>query len=283
MEHTFERLVRFEADDGTTLYGNITDASAVSNLVGTTANVLDGNLEIGFSKTTRTAIVKKVLSPLPAVHYFICIGLNYKKHAEEASLPIAENPVMFAKPPDALAGPDEAIPIHPIAQSQLDYEGELGVIIGRDAKDVSEAEALDYVLGYVNSNDVSARNFQMPASVSGGQFSFCKSFDGFAPIGPIIASPKVVPDPQALALVTRVNGEQRQASTTGDMIWSVRQLISFASQGTTLRKGTLIMTGTPSGVGLFMEPKAFLNDGDVVEVSFDELGTLRNTMQFQRE
>ncbi len=196
-------------------------------------------------------------------------------------LTIAQHPVIFAKPPDALAGPDEAIPIHPIAQSQLDYEGELGVIIGRDAKDVSEEDALDYVLGYANSNDVSARNFQMPASVSGGQFSFCKSFDGFAPVGPVIASPKAVPDPQALAVVTRVNGEQRQASSTADMIWSVRQLISFASQGTTLRRGTCIMTGTPSGVGLFMEPKRFLKDGDVVEISFDGLGTLRNTMHFQ--
>ncbi|KAJ3494221.1 hypothetical protein NLG97_g4217 [Lecanicillium saksenae] len=281
MPHPFERLVRFEADDGTTLYGDVTDASAVSNLVGTSVTVLDGNLEDGFSKTSRTATIKKVLSPLPSVHYFICIGLNYKQHAEEASLAIAENPVIFAKPPDALAGPDDSIQIHPVAQSQLDYEGELGVIIGLDAKNVSEDEALDYVFGYVNSNDVSARNFQMPASVSGGQFSFCKSFDGFAPIGPIIASPKVVPDPQALNLVTKVNGQQRQASSTGDMIWTVKQLISFASQGTTLRKGTLIMTGTPSGVGLFMEPKSFLSNGDVVEISFDELGTLRNTMRFE--
>ncbi|KAM3528331.1 hypothetical protein NHJ13051_002455 [Beauveria bassiana] len=281
MKHTFERLVRFEADDGTTEYGDVTDASVVDNLVGATVNILDGNLEHGFSKTTRTATVKKVLSPLPAVHYFVCIGLNYKKHAEEANLSIADNPVIFAKPPDSLAGPDEAIQIHPVAQSQLDYEGELGVIIGRDAKDVSEADALEYVLGYVNSNDVSARNFQMPASVSGGQFSFCKSFDGFAPIGPVIASPRVVPDPQDLTLETRVNGERRQASTTADMIWTVRQLISFASQGTTLRKGTLIMTGTPSGVGLFMEPKTFLKDGDVVEISFGGLGTLRNTMKFQ--
>lgn len=203
--------------------------------------------------------------------------------SNSSQLAIAENPVMFAKPPSALAGPDEAIMIHPIAQSQLDYEGELGVIIGRDAKDVSEEDALDYVFGYCNSNDVSARNFQMPASVSGGQFSFCKSFDGFAPIGPIIASPKVVADPQALALVTTVNGEQRQASTTADMIWSVRQLIAFASQGTTLKRGTLIMTGTPSGVGLFMEPRKFLKDRDVVEISFDGLGTLRNIMQFQRK
>lgn len=180
-----------------------------------------------------------------------------------------------------MAGPDDAIPIHPEAQPQLDYEGELGVVIGKDAKNVSEEDALSHVLGYVNSNDVSARNFQMPADVSGGQFCFAKSFDSFAPLGPVIASPKVVPSPQALNLVTKVNGTVRQTTSTEDMIWSVKQIISFASKGTTLKKGTVIMTGTPSGVGLFMEPKMFLKDGDVVEISIDQLGTLRNTMRFE--
>lgn len=198
-------------------------------------------------------------------------------------LAVAKHPVIFAKPPDALAGPEDVIQINPEAQSQLDYEGELGIVIGRDAKNVSEACALDYVLGYTNSNDVSARNFQLPADVSGGQFSFAKSFDGFAPIGPVIASPLAVPDPQALNMTTKVNGEVRQTTSTEDMIWSVKQIIAFASKGTTLRKGTVIMTGTPSGVGLFMEPKTFLKSGDVVEIEIDQLGVLRNTMQFQSE
>ncbi|OAA72330.1 Fumarylacetoacetase, protein [Cordyceps fumosorosea ARSEF 2679] len=282
MEHTFHRLVRFEDGNGTTLYGDVTDPSVLSDLVGATVAVLDGDLDTGFVKTTRKAIINKVLCPLERVPYFVCIGLNYKKHAEEANLAIAENPVIFAKPPDALAGPSSSIPIPLLAQPRLDYEGELGVVIGRDARDVPAASALSFVLGYVNANDLSARHLQMPAAVSGGQFCFAKSFDGFAPLGPVVASPAAVPDPQALGLVTRVNGETRQESSTADMIWGVRELVAFASQGTTLRRGTVILTGTPSGVGLFMEPQRFLEDGDVVEVSFDGLGTLRNTMQFQK-
>lgn len=162
----------------------------------------------------------------------------------------------------------------------MDYEGELGIVIGRDAKDVSEETALDYVLGYCNTNDVSARNFQVPATVSGGQFSFAKSFDKFAPIGPVIVAPSLVPNPQALTLITKVNGEVRQSTSTEDMIWSVKQIISFVSKGTTLRKGTVILSGTPSGVGIFMEPQGYLKTGDVMEVSIDNLGTLANRVQF---
>jgi 2-keto-4-pentenoate hydratase/2-oxohepta-3-ene-1,7-dioic acid hydratase in catechol pathway len=134
----------------------------------------------------------------------------------------------------------------------LDYEGELVVVIGKDVKNVSEDAALDYVLGYTVGNDISARNFQLP-DVSGGQFCYAKSFDGFAPIGPAIATTKLIPDPQALKYTTRVNGVKRQETLTNDMIWTVRQIISHLSQGTTIRKGTIIMTGTPSGKQHFRE------------------------------
>jgi 2-keto-4-pentenoate hydratase/2-oxohepta-3-ene-1,7-dioic acid hydratase in catechol pathway len=187
--------------------------------------------------------------------------------------------VVFTKPQDALAGPFDDIEIHPDAQSMLDYEGELSVVIGKDAKNVSAADALKYVLGYTCGNDVSARNFQLP-DASGGQFSYAKSFDGFAPIGPCIVSPQLIPDPQKLHYTTKVNGEVRQDTETSDMIWTVAQIIEHLSRGTTLRKGTVIMTGTPSGVGLFMEPKGFLKHGDVVEVSIDGIGAIRNKMVF---
>ena len=185
-------------------------------------------------------------------------------------------PPVFTKPADALAGPFETIEIHPDAQPLLDYEGELTVIIGRDAKNVSEKSALDYLLGYTVGNDVSARNFQLPEA-SGGQFCYAKSFDKFAPIGHTIVSADSIPDPQALILITRVNGEVKQETSTSDMIWGVRQIISHLSRGTTLRKGTVIMTGTPSGVGFFR--KEFLKNGDIVEVELEGLAKVRNMMK----
>lgn len=185
------------------------------------------------------------------------------------------------KPPDALAGPFDDIHIHHDEDTQisLDYEGELTIIIGKDAKNVSEADALDYVLGWTVGNDVSARAWQLPPK-SGGQFCYAKSFDNFAPIGPCIVSVRETPDPHNLRLTTKVNGETRQQSSTSDMIFSVAQIISHLSRGTTLRKGTAIQTGTPSGVGLFMEPKGFLRNGDVVEVEIEDIGLIRNTMIF---
>jgi 2-keto-4-pentenoate hydratase/2-oxohepta-3-ene-1,7-dioic acid hydratase in catechol pathway len=160
----------------------------------------------------------------------------------------------------------------------LDYEGELTVLIGKDAKNVSEENALDYVLGYTAGNDVSARNFQLPET-SGGQFCYAKSMDGFAPVGPAIFSTKLVPDPQKLKYVVKVNGVEKQSTGTEDMIWSVRQIIAHLSRGTTLRKGTLIMTGTPSGVGYFR--KEFLKDGDIVEMEIEGFGRIANKMLFE--
>jgi transcription initiation factor TFIIH subunit 2 len=187
--------------------------------------------------------------------------------------------VVFTKPADALNGPYDDVVIHRDAQAQLDYEGELTVIIGKDGKDIKEEEALDYVLGYTAGNDVSARNFQLPPA-SGGQFCYAKSFDGFAPIGPCIVSKALIPDPQQLQYVTRVDGETRQQTSTSDMIWTVKQIISHLSRGTTLRTGTVIMTGTPSGVGLFTQD-GFLKDGSVVEVEVSHIGTIRNKTVFQ--
>jgi len=152
------------------------------------------------------------------------------------------------------------------------------VIIGQDAKNVSEADALNYVLGYSIGNDVSARHYQLP-DVSGGQFCYAKSFDQFAPLGPAIWSSSVVKDPQALVYRTKVNGEVVQETGTNDMIWSVRQIVQHLSRGTTLRKGTVIMTGTPSGVGFFKNK--FLAHGDIVEVELEGLGSIANSMQFE--
>jgi 2-keto-4-pentenoate hydratase/2-oxohepta-3-ene-1,7-dioic acid hydratase in catechol pathway len=196
-----------------------------------------------------------------------------------SQLEIAPYPVVFIKPSDALAGPYDDVEIFKEAQSQLDYEGELAVVIGKDGKNISEEDALDHVLGYTASNDVSARFFQLPPN-SGGQFCYAKSFDKFAPIGPCIVSPSVIKDPQNINFSTKVNGKIRQESNTSDMIWSVRQIIHHLSRGTTLRKGTVIMTGTPSGIGLFTKD-GLLKDGDQVQISFEGIGAINNKMVFE--
>jgi transcription initiation factor TFIIH subunit 2 len=168
--------------------------------------------------------------------------------------------------------------VHADAQSQVDWEGEMTIIIGRDCKNATPANALDFVLGYAIGNDVSARNFQVPANVSGGQYCYAKSFDGFAPVGAAIVAPSLVGDPSKLNFTTRVNGEAKQRTSTSDMIWSVGEIIVHLSRGTTLRKGTVIMTGTPSGVGFFAGE--FLKDGDVVEVEMDHAGSIKNKIVF---
>lgn len=193
---------------------------------------------------------------------------------------IPNYPVIFSKPADCLAGPHDDIPIHPSCTDMMDFEGELTVIIGRDALNVSETDALNYVLGYCAGNDVSARHFQQKEN-SGMQFGYAKSFDKFAPIGPAIWSTKAVPDPQKLRYTTKVNGVVKQETGTDDMIWSVAKIIEHLSRGTTLRRGTVIMTGTPAGVGFFA--KSFLGDGDVVEVEIEGLGKVANKMAWPTE
>jgi 2-keto-4-pentenoate hydratase/2-oxohepta-3-ene-1,7-dioic acid hydratase in catechol pathway len=188
---------------------------------------------------------------------------------------------MFTKPANAVVGPYDDVPVHPCAQGELDYEAELCVIIGKDAKDVSEENALDYVHGYTAGNDISARKYQLP-EWSGNQYCFAKSFDGFAPVGPYIATAEAIPDPQVLDFRLKLNNSVRQQSSTSDMIFSVRKIIAHVTQGTTLKKGTIIMTGTPAGVAYFMTPKGsgFIKHGDTVEISFDEIGSMRNKFVF---
>lgn len=186
--------------------------------------------------------------------------------------------MVFIKPADAMIGPADDIHVHKDAQAQMDWEGEITIIIGQDCKNATEENALDFVLGYAIGNDVSARNFQVPSGVSGGQYCYAKSFDGFAPIGAAIVATSVVPDPQKLSFRTRVNGKLKQETCTDDMIWSVQQIIAHLSRGITLRKGTAIMTGTPSGIGFFANE--FLKHGDIVEVEMDHVGSIKNMIVF---
>jgi 2-keto-4-pentenoate hydratase/2-oxohepta-3-ene-1,7-dioic acid hydratase in catechol pathway len=226
-------------------------------------------------------VYSQVLCPLPSVPIFVCIGLNYRQHAHEAGMAITPYPVVFTKPPDALAGPFEDIPVHRECKL-MDYEAELCFIIGKDCKNVSEGEdAMQYIFGYTAGNDVSSRYWQQPER-SGNQHASAKSFDKFAPIGPVITSPDVIRNPHKLAIKSFVNGQMRQSSCADDLIYDIPTIIRHISRGTTLRKGTVVMTGTPSGVAAFMQPPAWLQDGDVVEVDIENIGRLRNRMVMEK-
>lgn len=213
----------------------------------------------------------------------IAIGRNYAEHATEMKGTVSEKPVVFMKNPASVIGDGDAIIIpricdEPAGTEQVDYEGELAVIVGRDARDVSEKDAMEFVSGYAIANDVSARWWQK--SGSGGQFVRGKSFDTFCPLSPTTPASKVA-DPQKLRIETRLNGEVMQDASTSSMIFPVQTLICELSRGMTLLKGTVILTGTPAGVGAARTPPRFLKAGDIVEVSITGLGSLRNPVRHE--
>jgi acylpyruvate hydrolase len=219
---------------------------------------------------TQTASVE-LGPPIPDPDKIICIGLNYADHAIETGLAQTEVPIFFAKFRNSLIGPTSPI-VLPHVSNQIDYEGELAVIMGTRCKEVSEQEALQYVAGYTIMNDVSARDLQMQTS----QYMAGKALDTFAPMGPGMVLASDVPNPQALLLTTRVNGQVVQHASTATMIFSVAPIISFLSSLMTLEPGDIIATGTPSGVGFMRTPPIFLRAGDVVEVEIEGIGQLRN-------
>jgi 2-keto-4-pentenoate hydratase/2-oxohepta-3-ene-1,7-dioic acid hydratase in catechol pathway len=203
------------------------------------------------------------------------IGLNYRAHAQEGKSEAPAVPLLFIKAGNSLAGPGDPIPV-PRLSSQVDYEGELAVVIGRAAKDVPRDKALDYVLGYTVANDVTARDWQREQALGGGQFARGKSFDGFCPLGPWIVTADQVPDPGALWIKTWVNGTLLQDQGTADMIHDVPSLIESLSSTMTLRTGTVILTGTPAGVGFARTPPLWLKPGDRVRVEIAGIGVLEN-------
>src|SRR5215210_3856465 len=217
----------------------------------------------------------RIHAPIARPQKVIGIGLNYEDHAAETGADIPEKPIVFAKYPTAVIGPGETIRIPPITE-QADYEAELAVVIGRAARSVSESEALGYVFGYMNANDVSSRDLQFS---EGGQWTRSKSIDTFCPLGPYIATRDEIEDPQNLSVRCILNGEVMQDGTTEKMIFSVAELISFLSQAMTLVPGDVIVTGTPPGVGSARDPQVWLKDGDEVTIEIEGLGALTNPVQ----
>lgn len=210
--------------------------------------------------------------PIPKPPKIVCLGLNYIDHAEEQGISPPSEPIIFFKPRTSLTGPYDKI-IYPKIVKELDYEGELAVIIGKRCKNVPESDAMDYVFGYMIMNDVSARDIQFKDR----QWTRGKSFDTFAPCGPWIVTKDELYDPHNLKIVTKVNGEIRQNSSTSKMVFKIPQIIYHLSMVMTLEPGDIISTGTPAGVGYFMKPKPkLLSIGDVVEISIENIGTIRN-------
>ena len=214
-----------------------------------------------------------LLAPVPDPQKIICLGLNYRDHAIESNMAIPEEPVLFSKFPSALLGHGEEI-LLPRASSEVDYEAELVVIIGRRGKDIPRERAMEYVAGYAVGHDVSARDWQL--NKPGKQWLAGKTFDTFAPIGPELVTADEVADPHELGIRLRLNGRTMQDSSTAQLIFRIDETIAYLSNVMTLEPGDILFTGTPPGVGMARKPPVWLQPGDVVEVEIDGLGVLRN-------
>jgi 2-keto-4-pentenoate hydratase/2-oxohepta-3-ene-1,7-dioic acid hydratase in catechol pathway len=262
-------LARIEADGRAVPIGVEDPAPGADPLRRLLAAGFDASTPVGDDVA---ADAYRLLCPVRAPQKVLAIGLNYRDHARESGAELPKAPLLFAKTPNSLVGPDEPLSWAAADTSEVDYEAELAVIIGTAARRVGIASALDHVFGYTACNDVSARDAQF----GDGQWTRGKSFDTFCPLGPVIVTADEIRDPQALGIRCRVNGETLQDGTTADMVFGVAELISRLSQVMTLEPGDVIATGTPVGVGFARTPPVFLRDGDVVEIDIDGIGVLRN-------
>ena len=260
------RIVRYLDESDAEQLGREHDDGSVTRIEG---SLFDGHEDTGESASARARLAPLEPVALP------CIGLNYRRHAEETGAPIPEHPILFMKTPSSVQHPGGPIvlPTH-LKSAEVDYECELAVVIGKACKNVSRENALDYVFGYTAANDVSARDWQI--KWGGGQWCRGKTFDTFCPLGPAIVTADEIPDPNRLGIKTILNGNAVQDWNTDDMIFDVPTLIEFLSGSTTLVPGTVILTGTPHGVGVARKPQLFLKHGDTVTIEIEKIGQLTN-------
>jgi 2-keto-4-pentenoate hydratase/2-oxohepta-3-ene-1,7-dioic acid hydratase in catechol pathway len=265
------KIVRFVDPEGTSRTGALQADGTALEIVGS----VYGARELGAGFT-----ISKLLAPVqPAM--ILCIGLNYKKHAEESGARVPEYPVLFVKGTASVQNPFDPIELpRALRSDKVDYEAELAVVIGKACKNVEPAEALDYVLGYTCANDVSARDWQIERG--GGQWCRGKFFDTFSPLGPCLVTTDEIPNPNALKIRSVVGGVTMQDWNTDDMIFDVPTLISFLSKSTTLPPGTVILTGTPHGVGMAQNPPRWLVPGDSVTIEIEGIGELTNPVVEER-
>ena len=241
----------------------------------------EGSIFDRIRATSEPADVRKLLAPI-VPSQILCIGLNYRRHAAESGAKPSPQPVLFVKGVNTLQNPDDPILIPTtLSSDEVDYECELAVVIGRRCKNVSRAHALEYVLGYTCANDVSARDWQLKKG--GGQWCRGKFFDTFAPLGPCLVTADEIKNPNALRISTELNGVLVQDWNTNDMIFDVPALIEFLSGSTTLLPGTVILTGTPHGVGMAQKPPRWLKPGDSVTIEIEGIGRLTNPVQLESD
>ncbi|KAI5200547.1 hypothetical protein E4T39_05709 [Aureobasidium subglaciale] len=293
MKPVWNRLIRFEAADGRVLRGEPILPSPTFDLGRLTeSDVLEAKVIAGsdiFDQTGATKVtdqivrVEKILGPLEQseVPILRCVGLNYAKHIKEAGRTPPPFPFIFFKPNTCVWDHGADVVIPKIAQdSQADYEGELCIVIGKDAKDISMENAKEYIGAYTVGNDISSRKLQRDPELAGRipQWGFSKGFDTFAPLGPCLVAGDLIDDPKQLYLKTMIDGEVRQDELVSDLLFDCSYLVSYLSQGTTLQKGSVIMTGTPGGVGAGINK--YLVPGTQMDVSISSIGTLKNGVQF---
>ncbi|KAL9567537.1 hypothetical protein ACKAV7_008301 [Fusarium commune] len=296
MKVTWQRLIRFVSTDGRLLRGEPILPTPDFDLGNTTeetklkARVIEGDDIYDTTGVTRVTdevvTVKTLLGPLVAsdVPILRCVGLNYATHIREAGRKTPPFPSIFFKPSTTIHDHGVNVVIPKVAQDdQADYEGELVVIIGKDAKNVKEAEALNYVAAYTAGNDISSRKWQRDPNLAGGvpQWGFSKGFDTFAPLGPVLVSSSLITSPETLHLQTIVDNDVRQDARLDDLVFSIPRLIAHLSSGTTLQKGSVIMTGTPGGVGAGLNPPKYLIPGTQMEVKITQIGTLKNGVDYE--
>lgn len=243
------------------------------------AHLIQGNILDKFSVSQRTIKIKKLLPPVSPPN-ILGIGMNYKKHAAETGIELPEIPVMFIKASGTLIGPSDPIILPKIGPHQVDFEAELAIVIGKTAKNITASEAMDHVLGYTCANDVSARDWQIKKQKT--QWTRGKSFDSFCPVGPWVVTKDEIPDPHSLAIQSNINGRLFQDSNTSDMIFDIPTIVSNLSQSITLFAGTIILTGTPHGIGFTRIPPTYLKDGDTVSIFIEKIGQLTNPVLIEK-
>lgn len=261
------KIIQFISDENEKYYG------LIDSMEERTAWKIEGDIFKNFSVTAQKMKIKKVLPPVYPPN-ILAMGLNYRKHADETGAKYPEIPVVFLKATNTVIGNEDAIVLPRIGPDEVDYEAELAIIIGTAAKNVPAEKALDYILGYTCANDVSARDWQIEKQKK--QWARGKSFDAFCPLGPYIVTKDDIPNPNNLRIQTIINGNVYQDSNTSDMIFNVSTIVSNLSQSITLYPGTVLLTGTPEGVGFIRKPPVFLKEGDSVSIIIERIGELRN-------
>ena len=261
------KIIRFVSSEQKVLYG------AYSTDHPDCAKIIEGNIFGTYKITSQEIQIKKLLAPIIPIN-ILALGINYKKHGDETAISYPEQPVLFLKATTSITGHEGPIILPAAGPDHVDYEAELAVVIGKKAKNVMPDEVMDYIMGYTCANDVSARDWQF--EMQKGQWARGKSFDTFCPLGPWIVTKEEIEDPNNLSIRAILNGQTVQESRTSNMIFNIQQIVSNLSRSMTLLPGTVILTGTPEGVGFTRQPPLFLKAGDIVSIEIEKIGTLTN-------